>query len=71
MIYKVFYQEDLQEAPRRENTRSLYAEADSIPELKKKLTAKYDYNIEHVTELTGAYLEFEEQEPGFKVIKDL
>ncbi|MCT6892692.1 MAG: DNA-directed RNA polymerase subunit epsilon [Bombilactobacillus mellifer] len=72
MIYKVFYQEDPNHNPRRESTKSLYAEAKGIPELKEKLTAKYPYSIEYVTELDEESLEYEEKHnPDFKVLKDL
>ncbi|EFR31501.1 hypothetical protein HMPREF9257_0366 [Eremococcus coleocola ACS-139-V-Col8] len=36
MIYKVNYQENKIEVPRRENTKALYVEADSIVEARSK-----------------------------------
>ncbi|BDR56158.1 RNA polymerase epsilon subunit [Xylocopilactobacillus apis] len=72
MIYKVYYQEDSESAPRRESTKCLYAEAESIPDLKKKITDKFNYGIEYVTELNDEYLNYEkEHNPDFSIIKDL
>lgn len=70
MIFKVFYQESKKEAPRREDTQSLYVEADKISEVREYLTANTPYMIEHITELSGEFLEYEkEHNPDFEVIK--
>ncbi|MBG9982508.1 DNA-dependent RNA polymerase auxiliary subunit epsilon family protein [Aerococcaceae bacterium DSM 111020] len=69
MIYKVNYQETKKDAPRRENTKSLYIEADSIADVRQKLSENTPYNIEFIQELTGAHLEYEqEKNPDYKVL---
>ncbi|KEK25908.1 DNA-dependent RNA polymerase subunit epsilon [Bacillus gaemokensis] len=60
MIFKVFYQEKMTEVPVRENTKVLYLEADSQKDVRTKLK-KFAYNIEFVQSVTGAHLEYEQQ----------
>ncbi|MGO4887959.1 DNA-dependent RNA polymerase subunit epsilon [Anaerobacillus sp. MEB173] len=60
MIFKVFYQESFDQVPVRERTKSLYIEANTISEVRKKL-ADRQYNIEFITELSDAMLEYEQQ----------
>lgn len=70
MIFKVFYQESKKEAPRREDTKSLYVEADKVSEVREYLTNNTPYMIEHITELSGEFLEYEkEHNPDFEVVK--
>ena len=57
MIYKVYYQENMNEIPVRENTKSLYVEASSEREVREYLKDR-NYNIELVQLLEGAYLEY-------------
>lgn len=72
MIYKVYYQEDPTNTPRREKTKSLYAEAEGIPDLKEKITKKYNFSIEYVTELNDNELDYEkENNPDFEILKDI
>jgi DNA-dependent RNA polymerase auxiliary subunit epsilon len=66
MIFKVFYQADAKEAPVRECTQTLYIEAVSERDVRKKLS-KFNYNIELVQQLSGAHLEYEQQSENFKV----
>ncbi|WP_100399517.1 DNA-dependent RNA polymerase subunit epsilon [Bacillus sp. FJAT-44742] len=66
MIFKVFYQENIEEAPVRENTHSLFVEAESEREVRQKL-ADRKYNIELVQEVSGDFLEYEKQREDFKV----
>ncbi|WP_028125080.1 DNA-dependent RNA polymerase subunit epsilon [Eremococcus coleocola] len=69
MIYKVNYQENKIEVPRRENTKALYVEADSIVEARSKISENTPYNIEFIQEIDGAFLEYEqENNPDFKVL---
>ncbi|GGN58421.1 DNA-dependent RNA polymerase subunit epsilon [Oceanobacillus indicireducens] len=68
MIYKVLYQELEDEAPVRERTQSLYIEADSVREVRKKLQDR-KYNVEYIQELDEAHLEYEKQSDDFKVEK--
>ena len=66
MIYKVYYQENMNEIPVRENTKSLYVEATSEREVREYLKDR-NYNIELVQLLEGAYLEYEQNSPNFRL----
>ncbi|HLS61312.1 MAG TPA: DNA-directed RNA polymerase subunit epsilon [Virgibacillus sp.] len=66
MIYKVLYQESIHEIPVREQTKSLYIEAESIREVRAKLVDR-EYNIEYIQKLDGAHLEYEKQSDAFKM----
>ncbi len=58
MIFKVFYQDTLEETPVRERTNALYMEASTEEEIRKKL-AERRYNIEFVTPLSEEALQYE------------
>ncbi|WP_280769144.1 DNA-dependent RNA polymerase subunit epsilon [Salipaludibacillus daqingensis] len=60
MIFKVFYQETLTETPVRERTKSLYIDAKTEEEVRKKLSDRR-YNIEFVTPLSEEALAYEEE----------
>ena len=66
MIFKVFYHENLLEVPVREETKSLYVEADSIQAVRSKLADRH-YNIEFIQEVTGSHLEYEQQTEAFEL----
>ena len=66
MIYKVYYQENMQQVPVRENTRSMYIEADSERSVREKLKER-NYSIEFVQLLEGAHLEHEQAAPYFEL----
>lgn len=66
MIYKVLYQELENEVPSRERTKSLYIEAESVREVRKKLSDR-NYNIEYIQELDEAHLNYEKQSEDFKL----
>lgn len=66
MIYKVYYQEDKNEIPVRENTKTIYVEASSVREVRTYLQDR-NYNIEYIQELEGNYLEYEKNSPNFVV----
>lgn len=66
MIFKVFYQDSIMEAPVRERTNSLYIEADSERDVRKKLEER-DYNIEFIQALSDEFLEYEKQSEQFEV----
>jgi DNA-dependent RNA polymerase auxiliary subunit epsilon len=68
MIYKVFYQESMDEVPVREKTKTLYIKADSEREVRKKLENK-PYNIEYIQPIEGAFLEYEQKNEDFKVLE--
>ncbi|WP_342512745.1 DNA-directed RNA polymerase subunit epsilon [Sporosarcina sp. FSL K6-1522] len=66
MIYKVYYQENMLQVPVRENTQSMYVEADSERSVRKKLSDR-QYNIEYIQLLEGQHLEHEQAAPSFKL----
>ena len=69
MIFKVMYQESRTAAPLREDTKSLYIEAASIPEAREQISNNTPYIIEYIEELSQAHLEYEqENNPDFKVL---
>lgn len=67
MIFKITYQENKHEAPRRENTKALYIEANSKIEARQLIEQNTVYNIEFIQVLEGAHLEYEQKSPDFKV----
>lgn len=68
MIYKVLYQEDSQAAPLRENTQSLFIEADSRREVIHFLENNKPYIIEHIEEMSDEHLQYEKKHhPNFEV----
>jgi DNA-dependent RNA polymerase auxiliary subunit epsilon len=69
MIFKVYYQENILQVPVRENTRSMYVEADSEREVRAKLK-KFNYNIELIQLLEGEFLEHEQNSTEFEIVKD-
>lgn len=68
MIFKVLYQESKTQVPVRENTKAIYVEGESVREIRHKL-AQYPYNIEYITPIDGAFLEYEKQNEDFKVLE--
>ncbi|KAF1680983.1 DNA-directed RNA polymerase subunit epsilon [Bacillus mexicanus] len=68
MIYKVFYQKKAEEVPVREKTDSLFIEGASERDVRTKLKEK-KFNIEFITPVDGAYLEYEQQSENFKVLE--
>ena len=68
MIYKVYYQENKAEVPVREKTKTVFVEGESVLNKKKKLKDK-PYNIEFVTLVEDAYLEYEKLQEDFKVLE--
>lgn len=68
MIFKVYYQKSITEVPVRENTKTLYVEANLEREVRAKL-ADRGYNIEFVELVRDAYLEYERQNEDFRVLE--
>ncbi|SOB92047.1 DNA-dependent RNA polymerase auxiliary subunit epsilon [Ureibacillus xyleni] len=66
MIYKVYYQENANEVPVRENTKSLYLEASSEREVRHYLKDR-KISIEYIQLLEGNYLEYEKNSPNFQL----
>jgi DNA-dependent RNA polymerase auxiliary subunit epsilon len=68
MIFKVYFQDKKTEVPVRERTNTLYIEATTEGEVRSKLKDR-PYNIEFVSPLDGAYLEYEKQSENYKVLE--
>ena len=68
MIFKVYYQESMDEIPIREKTKTLYIKGESERDVRKKLEDR-PYNIEFITPIDGAFLEYEQQNEDFKVLE--
>lgn len=68
MVFKVLYQETRTEIPIRENTKTLYLEAESERDVRKKLADK-PYNVEFIQPIEGKFLKYEEASPQFKLEK--
>ncbi len=66
MIYKVYYQDNMQQVPVRENTKCMYIEADSERSVREKLSDR-EYNIEFIQLLEGQHLEHEQASPYFEL----
>jgi DNA-dependent RNA polymerase auxiliary subunit epsilon len=66
MIYKVYYQETMLQVPVRENTKSMYIEADSERSVRHKLSDR-GFNIEYIQLLEGIHLEHEQAAPYFEL----
>ena len=69
MTFKVYYQPDATKRPVRENTQSLYIEADSEAQALLLVEENTDYNIEFVEQLDDKALKYEKQNPNFKITK--
>lgn len=66
MIFKVLYQEKNDEVPVRENTKTLYYQADSEHEVRKALKDR-QYNIEFIQPLEDEHLAYEKKSEDFIV----
>jgi len=66
MIFKVYYQDTMDEYPIRERTKSLFLEADSVREVRQKL-ANHGYNIEYIQQIDEIHLAFEQQSADFEL----
>jgi len=68
MIFKVFYQDSITEVPVRENTKSIYVEAESVRDVYSKVAEK-KINVEYIQVVNGAFLEYEQQNENYKVLE--
>jgi len=68
MIFKVLYQDSKTEVPIRENTHTMFVEAESIRDVRDKLKDR-DIHVEHIQPLEGAHLEYEMKSENFEVEK--
>ncbi|GAA2908876.1 DNA-directed RNA polymerase subunit epsilon [Enterococcus pseudoavium] len=67
MIYKVYYQETKERNPKREQTQSLYVEADGEEMVHNLLRENTPYNVEYIQLLEGNHLEYEKENADFKL----
>lgn len=65
MIYKVFYQKSKEQNPKREQTHSLYIEAESEVIARQLVEENTPYNIEFLQILEGNHLEYEKENADF------
>ncbi|RIP35671.1 DUF1447 family protein [Staphylococcus gallinarum] len=67
-VFKVFYQHNKNEVIVRESTQTIYVEAETEEQVRRFLKER-NYNIEFITKLEGAHLEYEKQSDHFNVEK--
>ena len=67
MTFKIYFQPDKTMTPRRENTQSIYVEAESEAAARQLVEANTEYNIEYIELLNDKALEYEKQSPAFKL----
>ena len=65
-IFKVFFQNSKDEVIVREHTNTIYVEGETEEAVRKFLKER-NYNIEFITKLEGAHLEYEKQSEHYKV----
>lgn len=66
MIFKILYQNNKNEVPVRENTRTMYYQADNEREIREALKEQ-EINIEYIQPLNEEHLAYEKQSEDFKV----
>ena len=69
MFYKVYYQETKERNPKREQTHSLYVEADNEEIVHNLLRENTPYNVEYIQLLEGNHLEYEKENADFKLME--
>lgn len=69
MIFKVYYQETKVRNPKREQTHSLYIEADNAIIAREQLEKHTPYNIEFIQPLEGNSLKYEQEHADFKLVE--
>ena len=67
MTFKVYYQPSKNTTPRRENTQSLYLEADSEAAARVLVEENTNYNVEFIEELSDKALTYEKANPNFEI----
>ena len=67
MIYKIYYQATKDRNPKREQTHSLYIEADDAVIARRLVEQNTPYNIEFVQELDEKHLAYEKENADFKL----
>lgn len=67
MVFKVYYQETKIRNPKREDTHSLYVDAESLSEARVLVETNTDHNIEFIEELDAKTLAYEKQNENFEM----
>ncbi|MDR2977556.1 MAG: DNA-dependent RNA polymerase auxiliary subunit epsilon family protein [Streptococcaceae bacterium] len=73
MLFKVFYQEDKDVTPRRENTRTMYVEIDAKDKLdgtiklRTLIAEKTNHQIEFIDLLTDSAAAYEKETTNFEL----
>lgn len=66
MIFKILYQEQESEVPVRENTQTLYYQAENEQQVRQALKNR-QINIEYIQPLADEHLAYEKQSEDFTV----
>ncbi|SKA10301.1 DNA-dependent RNA polymerase auxiliary subunit epsilon [Pilibacter termitis] len=69
MIFKVYYQETKERNPKREQTKSLYIEAENVVDARSRVEENTPYNIELIQELVDNHLEYEKENADFTLVE--
>lgn len=65
-VFKVFFQKTKEEVIVREHTQTIYVEGQTEEQVRIYLKDR-NFNIEFITKLEGAHLEYEKQSDHFNV----
>ena len=75
MLFKIFYQENRNATPRRENTRAIYVDVkskttrDGIIKVRELINQKTNYRIEYIDPLSDAAKQYEEETTKYTLTK--
>ncbi len=67
MLFKVYYQETKIRNPKREETKSLYIEAENEVAARQLVEENTAYNIEYFQLLDGNHLQYEKENADFSL----
>lgn len=67
MIYKVYYQETKTRNPKREDTKSIYVEAEDDVIVRQQVEENTPYNIEYIQALDENHLAYEQEHAEFSL----
>ena len=67
MVFKVLFQTAVEATPKRETTESIYLEVPTKEDAIQLVETHTDYHIEFVEPLEGKSLEYEQQNPDYKL----
>ena len=67
MIYKVYYQETKTRNPKREDTKSIYVEAEDDVIVRQQVEENTPYNIEYIQALDKNHLAYEQEHAEFSL----